>query len=1109
MRCIHRSVHPRLTPVILSLMLAVLVSPLAHAQQQTHPWRIGVGGAWATGYMGILALYGIPHERILDSEITTAQGLSAFNIVLLSYTSESMGPAVEEYVKNGGIALIELPNVPSETILPGKRIPAQKGPNIRYEPGSPVTAGLTGMTLPSNQHICASVIPSDPQAVVLARFTDEGANPNVLGKFVDGAKGSPAIVMVPYGKGKLIWAGFTMSTWAALYGRQFVEPFVIGLIKEVSEGQVAPRFTTQMETVDSLISEPRPANPSLVRFRPKTPSSKPPQDGVLEDNPESVDEYDLYGKLAPGKDGTVYLSYYNAKWFRGVQFTKDTVSIISASDGPPTTIRSVKLPPATAARDILIKRRWGYVTVYADGVPLLSAADGAPLLGVVAADGLTDAGCQPIDRIFLADDFMRAASDANPWQTVTGTWQMVQTEGQPTMGANPFRYQGISDTAGITTTGQWFWDDYEVEMSVFSDAEGMGVVTHYLSPDSYLLARLSSPADGKGKLTLLAMTKAGLKELASAPVACERLRWYKLGVRATDGIIEGVLDGHPVVSAPDVALGNGSVGMYVEKGRAQFDDVKVQTRRGAPHPAAGVGPWDWQRDGGTWQAASDGSALTASSCDGNRALSTYAGYDDYGYSADLKVSKSSEVGLFARYQGRKEFVLASLARDRAGKLFALLRQVRGSREQTLGTIAVAGSPDDFHRLSLVAVGHSFTLSVDGKAGLSGYAAAADSGAIGLQVRGSGAFRNWSVLPQDSGSQVSDSPTPPYAGIIDKNTWAGRAGVWRADPAALDTFWHTGYFPGGVDFRVGVYKNSQPVTTARVAISEGHTQGLGYLLTAKHSWAEQAVHLELTKDNKSVASGTVNLADAKADKYCLTLRREGSLFVAGVNDIDGLSFYDAKPSPARYLGLNMAGVGLIHPNDIRVASPDLCTYTFDAAPTDWFIHSGTWQIASRWSCTPGWTWFSAWDTGEALIRTKAKYSGDTNLQFYVGAKMMTVPGGYTEALRDIVCGMCGSEDPKKGYRFVIQSSSTGGTYLMKDNVIVARADGYALSQVAIHNDWTHFTAQKQGNTLSLYWWGRKVMEYVDPAPLTGGYVWLGTISNGLVFPRVSIFGHPEG
>ena len=1107
MRCIHRSFRPRLIPIALSLVLATLISPLAQAQQ-THPWRIGIGGAWATGYMGVLALYGIPHERILDTEIASPQGLAPFNIVLLSYTSEITATALEEYVKNGGIILCESPNVVSEAMLPGRRIPAQKGPNIRYEPGNPVTSGLTGLTLPSNQHICASIIPSDPQAVVLARYTDEGANPNVVGKFVDGSKGSPAIIMAPYGKGKVIWTGFTMSTWAALYGRQYVEPFIVALLQEVSEGQVVPRFTTQMETSDSLISEPRQVSPSFTRFRPKAPSSKPAKDGVLEDNPDSVSEYDLYGKLPLGKDGTAYLSYYNAKWYRAVQFTKNTVAIISASDGASVTLNSAPLPPATAARDILIKRRWGYVTVYADGVPLLSAADGAPLLGVVAADGLTDAGCQPVDRIYFADDFMRAASDANPWQTVAGTWQMVQTEGQPTMGANPFRYQGISDTVGLTATGQWFWDDYNVEMSVFSDAEALGVITHYQAPDNYLLARLSSPTDGKGKLALLAKTKAGFKELASAPVACERLRWYKLGVRVTDGIIEGVLDGNVVVSAPDTALGNGAVGMYVEKGKAQFDDVKVESSRGAPHPAAGFGPWEWQRDGGSWQATADGNALAASSRDGNRAISTFTGYDDSTYSADLKVAKSSELGLFARYRGRKEFVLASLARDRAGKLFAIVREVRGSHEQTLGTIAVPGDPGDFHHLALTAVGHCFTLAVDGKAGLSGYVAAADSGAIGLQVRGSGTFRNWSLLPQDSGAQVSDTPTPPYAGIIDKNSWAGRAGVWRADPAALDTFWHTGYFPGGVDFRVGVYKNSQPATVARVAISEGHTQGLGYLLIAKHTWAEQAIHLELTKDNKTVATGTVNLPDAKADKFCLTLRREGPLFVAGVNDVDGLSFYDAKPSPARYLGLNLTGVGLIHPNDIRVASPDLATYTFDAAPTDWFIQSGTWQIASRWSCTPGWTWFSAWDTGEALIRTKAKYSGDTNVQFYVGTKMMTPP--YTpESLSDIVCGMCGSEDPKKGYRFVIQSSSTGGTYLMKDNVIVAKADGYQLSQVAIHNDWTHFVAQKQGNVLSLYWWGRKVMEYNDPAPLTGGYVWLGTINNGLVFPRITIFGHPEG
>jgi hypothetical protein len=493
--------------------------------------------------------------------------------------------------------------------------------------------------------------------------------------------------------------------------------------------------------------------------------------------------------------------------------------------------------------------------------------------------------------------------------------------------------------------------------------------------------------------------------------------------------------------------------------------------------------------------------LTASSPHGARALAPCKDYGDGRFEADLKLTGGSDTGLFLRYQDTKDFVLASLARDRSGKVLALLRQKLNGRDRTLGSAPVPGGGNGWHRLAVEGIGHTFGLRVDGKPCLQARCAAAERGAVGLEVQGSGAFRDWSFMPVGSGEDVNDTPTPSFAGIIDRNSWAGRAGAWEPDPSALDTFWHTGYFPRDVEFRLGVYRSSAPATTAKVALSPKGALDAAYLLTARHDWSQPSVNLELTRKGRKVASGVASLPSG-AGKYCLSVRREGGLYSARVNDRDGLVFQDATPLAADSLGLQVLG-GLVHPNDTRVASPDLRNHIFDAAPTDWFITSGTWETTSRWPCTPGWAWFSGVSAKEALIHTKARFEGDQEVQFYAGAKEL--PEG--EAMRDTIVGLCGSDDPARGYRFTIQAKS-GGTYLAKDGNVVARAEGFSLSQAAIHFDWTGFAARKEGNELSLRWWGRMILEYKDPTPLDGGHVWLGTFDNGIAIPRATIYGRQE-
>jgi hypothetical protein len=111
------------------------------------------------------------------------------------------------------------------------------------------------------------------------------------------------------------------------------------------------------------------------------------------------------------------------------------------------------------------------------------------------------------------------------------------------------------------------------------------------------------------------------------------------------------------------------------------------------------------------------------------------------------------------------------------------------------------------------------------------------------------------------------------------------------------------------------------------------------------------------------------------------------------------------------------------------------------------------------------------------------------------------------MKDIIVGLCGSEDPSKGYRFTIETRS-GGTFLAKDGKVVAKAEGFILSQAAVHFDWTSFAAKKEGGKPSLKRRGRTPLEYDAPEPLNAGYVWLGTHNNGISIPRVTTYGRQE-
>ena len=137
-------------------------------------------------------------------------------------------------------------------------------------------------------------------------------------------------------------------------------------------------------------------------------------------------------------------------------------------------------------------------------------------------------------------------------------------------------------------------------------------------------------------------------------------------------------------------------------------------------------------------------------------------------------------------------------------------------------------------------------------------------------------------------------TPDFAGVIDRNTWAGRSGAWTPDPAQLDCLWHAGYFPGPVRIDAGIHPRGAPETATRLHLSERGRPDAGYTLLARHTWAGRTVDLELAYAGRAVARGTAQVASGRP--YALGLQRCGADLCATVDRKGILAWRDSRERP---------------------------------------------------------------------------------------------------------------------------------------------------------------------------------------------------------------------
>jgi len=82
-------------------------------------------------------------------------------------------------------------------------------------------------------------------------------------------------------------------------------------------------------------------------------------------------------------------------------------------------------------------------------------------------------------------------------------------------------------------------------------------------------------------------------------------------------------------------------------------------------------------------------------------------------------------------------------------------------------------------------------------------------------------------------------------------------------------------------------------------------------------------------------------------------------------------------------------------------------------------------------------------------------------------------------------------------------------LQKNGAVVASNDTYVISRYEMHNNWNLITAVKRGGTISVRIWDNEILRYEDPDPIASGGVSMGTLNNGVIIPRVTVWGTPTG
>jgi len=609
-----------------ALLLAMAsAAPAGAVGTTTGTGRIAVTGIHPTGYVGLLARNGLSRDILLDYQLSDPALLSRYDLIIVAGATPAMigrqrpAPggsagnsgldALTHYVAQGGSLLLDYSGAspPLMAWLTGRsaRLPAGAS-GLRTTARFRLAAGDNPLLSEVGQNesfppasISYVPVPLDPErSVVLAEFLrPTGKIPQRQARRaanqqqeVQAPAGSPAILLEPLGKGKIIHSGVSIGLGIALAGIDY-DRLVMAMIRELTGGRATPQLTPEgtrlrrkqsSRSVGDDSAEPADEEaPALaIPERPDGPGTRgalPKGFSLAEEDPAT--EYNLHGHLQ-GSQAEVLLNYWSGADHLRVIIASSGIRVIQVSAGRARGLCHTKAEIVRGTPVVIKERRHRLIVIAGPASATASISD--LHRGSIALRGaLGEVRYQPVEPPLFSDDFMRTSDEPGGWETHGGTWQTAPVQ-NPDMGANPFSYKVRAEAEPATAiAGYPYWDEYRLTASLRPEtASGhVGMGFYVQDPQNMLLFRariLEGGAPHADGFALIRLVDGREQVLAQRPGGLRPSQWYRVQVKAEGPWIGAFVDGERLLAVRETTFSGGQIALRAVQTAARFDDVLVE-----------------------------------------------------------------------------------------------------------------------------------------------------------------------------------------------------------------------------------------------------------------------------------------------------------------------------------------------------------------------------------------------------------------------------------------------------------------------------------------------------------------------------------------------------
>lgn len=753
----------------------------------------------------------------------------------------------------------------------------------------------------------------------------------------------------------------------------------------------------------------------------------------------------------------------------------------------------------------------------------------------------------------------------NPWQislfpnsktTANAFWMVYSGTGTSALLANPTLVFPSWDRYYVQAAAKTNAANGEI-----------GLLAAYQDARNYLLFRWrqreSAPRSAP-RAELIAVIDGVPTRLASCRRAADPEQWYTLRINLGWRKVQALVDGVVLLQADNPGPIEGRVGLYAgsdgvepvvdaavplpadpaqavvaqavrDMGEAPstlaFDDVKVgdwvdlETLNASHYPHTQTGRW--LPRAGELHARVAGEQLIGSPA-----------WSRYTLTAEVFIPQGGQAGLLMhRAAGNRGYAWWLSAH---GQQLVLSRS-NTAREVVEQTTAPAPS-NRWATLRVEADGPYLALFLNERRVLEHYDPTITLGQCGVAAHSPGvAFRAIALTCTDP-TGGTDPATPSFFTFDPwASTWASPEADWYPAvlPAVLQTPAGRSHVeigaaaplptdvPGLYWYKGGLYGDCcvrMPLTPATIAgqrlyLSITRDTSTGYALRLDRTGA--GALLTYLRRGTRVAQAPLPVLDHA--RLCLT--RRGAYILITLQTLDPmyagddaavlgerllLVYRDPQPLPAVHLGVTVTSPRLAA-SRLSILSTGI-RETFTRAPANWTRGGGVWNVMTRYACDDRWNWFGGFGLGTPVVWWKQRLDGDQTVEAYLGIKMFTNESleAYFSRYRDLAVSLCANgRDPDSGYTLLRCTHVDGKpvTQLRRCGVVVWQSTTPAHllpSDIKGHRQWFATRLEKHGALLDVYLDNRLATSFVDPHPLSGGYVGLWTRDNGMMLGRVNLF-----